>query len=204
VKSIMKPIVKPFSDACEENKRPILAVIQDYFAGHEHILEIGSGSGQHAVFFAEHLPKLTWHCSDVSTYHDGIRAWLADYPDQNIKGPYELDVRQQDWPMQQVDGIFSANTTHIMSWQNVKQLFAGAGRILTNQAYFCLYGPFNYRGNYTSDSNANFDRFLKQRDPESGLRDFDELQILANEAGLSLVNDHEMPVNNRILVWRKD
>ena len=195
--------MKPYSDACEENKRPILSIIKPYFSNLDHVLEIGSGTGQHAVFFAEHLPGLTWHCSDVPIYHEGIHAWLADSSHDNLKGPYELDVSQDHWPMEQVAGIFSANTTHIMSWANVKQLFTGVGKILATDGYFCLYGPFNYQGRYTSDSNAQFDRYLKQRDPESGLREFDELLTLANKAGLSFVHDHEMPVNNRILVWQK-
>ena len=199
----MNPTIKPYSDACEENKDPILAVLKTYFNGNKQVLEIGSGTGQHAVFFAQQLPDVTWHCSDVKSYHNGICSWLANYPDQNIKGPYELDVSQSVWPIVEVDCIFSANTTHIMSWQNVKQLFAGVGHILSAQGYFCLYGPFNYQGKYTSDSNAQFDRYLKQRDPESGLREFDELQILAKAANLTFLQDHEMPVNNHILVWQK-
>ncbi len=195
--------LKPFSDACEENKQPILAIIKDYFSEPGHVLEIGSGTGQHAVFFAEQLAHLSWHCSDVLHYHDGINAWLAEYDQQNIHGPYELDVSQTHWPINQVDGVFSANTTHIMSWENVEQLFAGVGKILKKSGFFCLYGPFNFQGQYTSDSNAQFDRFLKQRDPKSGLRDFNDLQVLAEKAGMTLVNDHEMPVNNRILVWQK-
>ncbi|VAW90920.1 hypothetical protein MNBD_GAMMA21-2252 [hydrothermal vent metagenome] len=200
----MKTIVKPYSEACEENKRPILAVIRKYFSVANHVLEVGSGTGQHAVFFAENLPEITWHCSDVKAYHEGILAWLRDYSGDNIKGPYELDVSQACWPMAQVDGIFSANTTHIMSWQNVEQLFTGIGTRLNDKGYFCLYGPFNYQANYTSNSNAQFDRYLKQRDPLSGIREFDDLQILAETACLTLVNDHEMPVNNRLLVWQKN
>ncbi len=199
----MKTIVKPYSDACEENKRPILTVINKYFSTLNDVLEIGSGTGQHAVFFAENLADVSWHCSDVKHYHNGIRSWISGYDGLNIKGPYELDVSQASWPVEQIDGVFSANTTHIMSWQNVEQLFAGIGTILNAKGYFCLYGPFNYQGNYTSESNAQFDRYLKLRDPLSGLRDFDDLQLLANSAGLKLVNDHEMPVNNRILVWKK-
>ena len=195
--------MKPYSDACEENKQPILAVIKSYFSTIDNVLEIGSGTGQHAVYFAEHLPQLTWHCSDVKVYHEGIRAWLTDYRNDNISGPYELDVGQHQWPIQQVAGIFSANTTHIMSWENVEQLFSGVGKILIAEGHFCLYGPFNYQGRYTSDSNAQFDRYLRQRDPKSGLREFDDLQRLATKAGLIFVNDHEMPVNNRILVWQK-
>jgi cyclopropane fatty-acyl-phospholipid synthase-like methyltransferase len=195
--------MKPFSDACEENKQPILEVIKHYFSGATSILEIGSGTGQHAVYFAEHLPQVKWHCSDQIVYHDGINQWLADYRGSNIAGPYELDVKQADWPTQHFDGVFSANTTHIMSWPEVELMFRGIGLYLDQSSYFCLYGPFNYHGNYTSASNQRFDRFLKERDPNSGLREVDDLNRLATAAGLVLVNDHEMPVNNRTLVWQK-
>jgi len=196
--------LKPFSDACEENKQPILNIIKGYFLATDNVLEIGSGTGQHAVYFAEHLPETIWHCSDVPIYHPGIQEWLAEYSGSNIKGPYELDVSQAHWSITQVAGMFSANTTHIMSWTNVQQLFKGVGSILASKGHFCLYGPFNYNGQYTSSSNANFDRYLKQRDPLSGIRDFNELQKLAIQANLSFIHDHEMPVNNRILVWQKD
>ena len=196
--------MKPFSDACEENKQPILQVIQQYFSKANNILEIGSGTGQHAVFFAKHLNNLTWHSSDVAIYHDGIKQWLADYPGNNIKGPYLLDVNQADWPSGSFDGIFSANTTHIMSWPDVVEMFKGIGQHLHRAGFFCLYGPFNYHGNYTSASNQRFDQFLKQRDSKSGLRDIDDLTKLATAAGLEFIADHEMPVNNRTLVWRKN
>lgn len=195
--------MKPFSDACEENKLPILQVIRHYFANASNILEIGSGTGQHAVYFAEHLPHLKWHCSDLPVYHDGINQWLADYRGNNIVGPYTLDVRQTDWPGGIFDGAFSANTSHIMSWPEVQQMFRGIGQCLEKDGYFCLYGPFNYHGHYTSPSNQRFDGFLKQRDPNSSLRDIDDLISLADNVGLELINDHEMPVNNRTLVWQR-
>ena len=196
--------MKPFSDACEQNKLPILTVISEYFTDATNILEIGSGTGQHAVFFAEQLPHLCWHTSDQLVYHDGIKQWLVDYQGQNIRGPYLLDVTDStSWPEEKFDGVFSANTAHIMSWPAVVNMFIGVGNILNSKGFFCLYGPFNYNGRYTSASNQQFDNYLKARDPLSGIRDFGELNKLANQVGLTLVNDHEMPVNNRTLVWKK-
>ena len=206
--------MKPFSAACDENKQPILGVIQHYFSKATTILEIGSGTGQHAVFFAEQLPHLQWFCSDQLVHHAGIRQWLAEFrktniPGTNISGPYELDVRHPIWP--QADdtganftGVFSANTAHIMSWPEVKLMFAGISQRLTSDGYFCLYGPFNYGGEYSSASNAQFDYFLKGRDPQSGIRDLAELQKLASSVSMTFIKDHEMPVNNRILVWQKN
>jgi cyclopropane fatty-acyl-phospholipid synthase-like methyltransferase len=195
--------MKPFSEACEQNKLPILAVISKYFDDADNILEIGSGTGQHAVFFAKQLPHLQWHCSDMPEYHNGIKQWLADYKDNNISGPYVLDVTDSSWPTGEFDGVFSANTAHIMSWHAVQQMFAGVSKILKKDGYFCLYGPFNYAGRYTSPSNEQFDHYLKARDPLSGIRDIDDLLKLAKQVSLELVNDHEMPVNNRTLVWKK-
>jgi len=194
--------MKPFSDACEENKVPILNVITQYFSTASHILEIGSGTGQHAVFFAEQLPQLHWYSSDQAIYHAGIKEWLADYKGSNISGPLELDVRKT-WPDKIYDGVFSANTAHIMSWPEVESMFTGVSQHLSLNGYFCLYGPFNHDGEYTSASNERFDQFLKARDPLSGIRDQRDLKNLADKCDLKLVNDHEMPVNNRTLIWQK-
>ncbi len=196
---------KPFAEACEQNKAPILEVLRQAFATCTCILEIGSGTGQHAVHFARHLPHLQWHTTDVAAHLPGIRLWLAEAGLANLHGPLTLDVRQPDWPsVPDVDGVFSANTTHIMDWPAVEQLFAGIGRCLGEGGVFCLYGPFNYGGRYTSESNARFDQWLRQRDPASGIRDFEALDALARAAGLSLIDDHAMPANNRTLVWGKD
>lgn len=195
--------MKPFSEACEQNKHVILDVLQTEFAHAGTVLEIGAGTGQHAVFFAPQLPHLQWHTSDVAENLPGITAWLAEFPSPNLHGPYALDVNQPDWPLAQVDGVYSANTAHIMHWPDVQRLFAGVGHILQAGGRFCLYGPFNHHGAYTSESNARFDQWLRTRDPGSGIRDIDDLQALAGSAQLELVQDYEMPVNNRTLVWKK-
>lgn len=193
---------KPFSQACENNKQPILEVLRKYFATTSYVLEIGSGTGQHAVHFAEHLPHLTWQTSDQVQYHSGINAWIDDYKGTNLKRPLTLDVTQP-WPIDAAEGIFSANTSHIMSWHMVKDFFTGVGETLQTNGYFCLYGPFNFCGEFTSESNEAFDAHLKSRDPEMGLRDYVDLEALARKAGLMFVEKHEMPANNFILVWQK-
>jgi cyclopropane fatty-acyl-phospholipid synthase-like methyltransferase len=194
--------MKPFSEACEENKQPILAVLRRLFADVRQVLEVGSGTGQHAVYFARALTHLYWQTSDRSENHPGIRAWLEEYALPNVGFPLALDVTGS-WPQQSFDGVFSANTTHIMSWQQVQDFFQGVGRVLCDDGCFALYGPFNFGGNYTSDSNRRFDLWLRQRDPNSGIRHFEDLNELAAAQGLRFQEDIEMPVNNRILVWRK-
>ena len=195
--------MKPFSEACEQNKQPILAVLQQHFVDVHRVLEIGSGTGQHAVFFAAQLPHLQWLTSEVSELHAGIHAWLAEARLPNVSLPLELDVNQADWLVEHIDAVFSANTVHIMDWPSVENMFAGIGRVLQSQGVFCLYGPFNYQGGYTSDSNARFDMWLKQRDPRSGIRDFEALNTLAQQHGMTLRTDHAMPANNRTLIWEK-
>jgi cyclopropane fatty-acyl-phospholipid synthase-like methyltransferase len=195
--------MKNYSEACEENKLPILEVIQKEFAESKSILEIGSGTGQHAVFFAEHLPHILWQPSDIINSHASIIAWINDSQLDNVLPPLELDVAKNHWPQQTFDGLFSANTVHIMAWTEVNELFSGLDHVLNRHGKFCLYGPFNYQGKYTSASNAHFDDWLKSRDPLSGIRDFEAVNELAGKAGLTLLNDYEMPVNNRILVWEK-
>lgn len=196
--------MKPFAEACEENKWPILAVLQQQFADCRTILEIGSGTGQHAVFFAEQLPHLHWQPSDVAENLPGIRLWQGESQRDDLVAPFVLDLRKPAWPQDTYDGIFSANTVHIMGWPAVEILFAGVARVLAPGGRFCLYGPFKYDGVHTSENNARFDTGLRQRDPVSGVRDVTDLQRLAGSAGLSLVDDIEMPVNNRTLVWQKN
>ena len=196
--------MKPFAESSEQNKIPILAVLKQFCGEIETVLEIGSGTGQHAVFFAEQFPHLTWVASDQLEYHAGIQMWLKDSGLTNIQGPLLLDVNQSDWPVKQTDAVFSANTVHIMGWPSVKKMFNGIGQILNEGGVFCLYGPFNYNGQFSSESNARFDLWLKERDPVSGVRDFEALQILADKAGLVFIDDVEMPANNRVLVWEKN
>jgi cyclopropane fatty-acyl-phospholipid synthase-like methyltransferase len=195
--------MKPYAESCDENREPILAVIRPLLRESRSVLEIGSGTGQHAVYFAEKLPHLVWHTSDRVEYHAGINMWLQEANLANTRGPLELDVSQSEWPRQTFDAVFSANTVHIMHWPDVEALISGAGSVLSTAGRLLLYGPFNYDNRYTSDSNARFDQWLKSRDPESGIRNFEDLDRLANQAGMVLKDDIEMPVNNRILYWEK-
>jgi cyclopropane fatty-acyl-phospholipid synthase-like methyltransferase len=194
---------KPFAESCEQNKHVILDVLQQEFTNARQVLEIGSGTGQHAVYFARHLPHLSWQCTDIADNLPGISTWLNEAGLDNTAPPLALDVRENDWPMQKYDAVFSANAVHIMSWQAVESMFTGIGRVLNAGGTVCLYGPFNYGGAFTSDSNARFDAWLKDRDPLSGIRHFEDLNALARQAAMTLVNDYAMPANNRILVWRK-
>lgn len=195
--------MKPYSAACDQNRHAILDVINPLFSNKKKILEIGSGTGQHAVFFAEKMPHLIWQTSDRIENHQDIQQWLDEANLNNVLDPIALDVSSDTWPNMTVDATFSANAVHIMAWENVVDLFKQAGKLLKNEAFFILYGPFNYNGKYTSDSNQRFDAWLKNHDPKSGIRDFEALDKLAKEAGLLLVKDVEMPANNRILQWVK-
>ncbi|WP_296809922.1 DUF938 domain-containing protein [Thiocapsa sp.] len=198
----MYPIDKPYSEACEENKRPILDVIGPLFQEVRRLLEIGSGTGQHAVFFATALPHLVWQTSDCAHYLPGIRAWLDDAALPNLPPTRVLDVTGI-WPDERFDAVFSANTAHIMSESEVEAMFEGVGRVLVDGGRFVLYGPFNIGGRYTSESNARFDAMLRSRDPAMGIRDLDLLIRMARDNGMELIADHPMPVNNRTLVWQR-
>ena len=194
--------MKQFSESCVQNQNPILNVIKPLLVNASTVLEIGSGTGQHAVFFAEQMPHLAWQASDQSQYLPSVNAWINEAGLDNLPGAIELDVTEP-WIDTKVEAIFSANTAHIMSWEMVVDFFNGVGRSLDTDGIFILYGPFNYNGQYTSQSNANFDLWLKGRDPRSAIRDFEALNQLAQKEGLSLANDFAMPANNRILHWVK-
>ncbi len=193
---------KPHAPACDRNRDPILAVLRHHFAEVRRVLEIGSGTGQHAVHFAMKLPRLIWQCSDVAGNLPGIRLWLDEAELPNTPPPLELDV-DGTWPALRFDAAFSANTLHIMGWPSVQAFFAGLGGVLGARASLIVYGPFNYEGRYTSESNREFDAWLKARDPASGIRDFEAVDALANAHGFLLIDDVAMPANNRCLVWRK-
>jgi SAM-dependent methyltransferase len=194
---------KPYSQSCDNNRAPILSVIRPLFSTCSSVLEIGSGTGQHAVYFAGKMPHLIWHTSDREENHPGIRMWLAEAALPNTRAPATLDVNQPQWPDLSVDAVFSANTAHIISWEAVQAMFQRVGSLLPAGGRFALYGPFNYGGHYSSDSNARFDDWLKSRDPLSGIRHFEGLNQLASLAQLDLQGDYEMPANNRLLCWEK-
>ena len=190
----------PCSEACERNKDVILAVLQDCLSASREVLEIGSGTGQHAVHFAGAMPWLRWQTSEYPGELGAVRAWRAAHPLLNLPEPLELDVLGH-WPALGCDAVFSANTLHIMGWDAVQAFFAGVGRLLAAGGVLAVYGPFNYGGEFTSASNRQFDHSLRARDPRSGVRDFEAIQTLAAAAGLLPRADHAMPANNRLLVW---
>jgi SAM-dependent methyltransferase len=193
--------MKAFSQACENNKTPILEVLRPLFVDRHAVLEIGSGTGQHAAWFAAHLPHLVWQTSDVAGTHASIEAWIDGI--HNARPPMMLDVDAEQWPPDRYDGAFSANTAHIMHWPSVVHMFHGVAGILNPAGVFALYGPFNYGGEYTSDGNERFDRQLRANDAGMGIRDFEAVDALAGAAGMTLLRDHAMPANNRILVWQR-
>jgi hypothetical protein len=199
----MTPL-KPDAPATERNREPILAVLREHFAGRKRVLEIGSGTGQHAVHFGAALPDLLWQTSDLPENHPGIRTWIEASGLGNVLPPISLDMADPaSWPSERYDAIFTANTLHIASWPQVQALFAHLPRLLANEATLVVYGPFNIGGEYTAPSNAEFDRWLKARDPQSGIRDLEAVQELARQVGLSFVEDIPMPANNRCLVWNR-
>ena len=195
--------MKRFSKACEQNKEPLLEVVGRAFVSCQRVLEIGSGTGQHAVFFGRHMPLLSWQTSDLPEHHASIYKWIEEAELGNVLPPITLDV-EDEWPAQTYDGVFSANTAHIMSWPQVIRMFAGVARVLQPGGVFCLYGPFKYDGDNTcGNDTAAFDQLLQAQDPVSGIRDFEKLDKLARCQGLVLVRDEKMPANNRALIWCK-
>ena len=195
---------RPNAPAAERNKNAILEVISDEFQYSGSILEIGSGTGQHAIFFASHMPWLIWQTSDLPVNHDGISAWLQDANLDNVKAPIVLDVEQVLRIKDKFDGVFSANTAHIMSFTAVGCMIDKVAQCLIAGGKFCLYGPFNQNGEFTSASNMEFDANLKMQDPEMGIRNLEELDSIAGEHGLHRANLYAMPANNMIAVWIKN
>jgi hypothetical protein len=195
--------VKPHSAACERNRDPILQVLRQWFTQAGSVLEVGSGTGQHAVHFAANLPHLQWQPTDCEDTLPGIRLWVEEAALPNLSAPLRLDVRDVEWPVQTADYVFSANTAHIMSWPEVELMVAGIGGVLRQRGLFCLYGPFNRDGRFTSPSNQEFDASLRTRDPNMGLRDDQALRALGRQHGLVFTAEHSMPANNRILIWTK-
>ncbi|MGH8274419.1 MAG: DUF938 domain-containing protein [Gammaproteobacteria bacterium] len=195
--------MKPYSVACTRNSEPILAVLAEYFARRSRVLEIGSGTGQHAVHFARAMPHLIWQASDRAGNLPGIRQWLKEAGLANTPAPLAFDVNDDIWPVGGYDALFSANTLHIMGWPEVERLFGGIGTLLADDASVVVYGPFNYAGQFTSASNAAFDTSLRAAAPHMGIRDFETVNELAENIDLNLVADIAMPANNRCLIWRR-
>lgn len=194
---------KLFSPACERNRDPILARLREVFVDRTRVLEIGSGTGQHAVYFGTALSHLIWQTSDRRENHPSIQAWLEEARLPNVLPPLVLDVAASAWPDQRFDAVFTANTCHIMSWSEVEAMFVGIGKVLEQGGVLCIYGPFNYQGAFTSASNAQFDAALRAQASHMGIRDAEAVDALAATQGLLPQADHAMPANNRLRVWKK-
>jgi hypothetical protein len=200
---MLHPGQRPFSQACENNKQPILQQLSAWLQPGDRVLEVGSGTGQHLRFFAEQLPQITWQPSDVVDNLAAVRSWCDDYAGNNLLPVQPLDVRQSPWPLVIPEAVYTANTLHIMAWSSVVDLFTALGRGAPPGSLLLVYGPFNYARSYTSDSNARFDQWLSERDAHSAIRDFEAVCELATAAGYVLLDDVRMPANNQFLVWRQ-
>ncbi len=192
---------KPYAAACVKNGPPILDVLQQRLTDHACVLEIASGTGQHAVYFGAALPTIKWQTSDLKEKHSGMRQWLDEASLENVLPPLPLDVMADVWPKQNYNAVFSANSAHIMPVKAVEQMFIGVSKVLLPAGRFFLYGPFMYAGKHSSDSNYLFDCWLKSDDPQRGLRDVDWLCEVAARVSLGLLEDMAMPANNRMLIW---
>lgn len=204
----MSAAVLPFSRACENNKQPILAILQKELKDSLHVLEIGSGTGQHSIYFAPRLAHLTWQTSDVVNNHASINAWHTEHPAANLYAPLAFNLAHDSVPVNHnidtpYDAVFTANTLHIIAWSLVEQLFALVGDILPVHGKLIVYGPFNENGHYTSASNQQFDISLRQRDAQSGIRNLEDITDLAEQHHLTLSEKYAMPANNQLLVFQK-
>lgn len=194
---------KPFAESAEQNKDPILSVLRDRFVEPGHVLEVGSGTGQHAVHFAAAMPQLVWQPTEVAGRIEGIEAWRFDAGLANLRPAQVLDVSGQ-WPTERYDYAFTANTAHIMHWPEVLAMLAGVARALRPGGLFAMYGPFARGGRHTAQSNLEFDHSLRRIDPGMGVRDIDDLQREAQACCLHLLEVVSMPADNFTLIWRRD
>ncbi len=195
---------KPFSEACENNKEPILAVLHDVILSSDRrLLEIGAGTGQHAVYFAPAFPFLEWHPTDLSPAVPGMSMWFKEARIPSIQIPRKLDVKKDDFPKVKFDVVFTANTFHVMQWKDCKAFMKLLGHRLREGSRAVIYGPFKYNGEFTSSSNEEFDQSLKTLDPLSGIRNFEDVNSNMTKNGFELVHDYEMPAHNRTLVYRR-
>lgn len=197
---------KLYSEACERNKEPILNALRPILANAQTVLEIGSGSGQHAVYFGQHLPHLTWQTSDLPLKHASIRAWIAESQLSNVLPPFALNIDDTPWSsveLEPVDAIYTSNTLHIISWPQVVKFFQGVAPLLRPSGRLCVYGPFKYGGKFISEGDARFDALLREQNEGSAIRDFEEIDKLAQNNGLQFGEHLQMPANNHLLIWRR-
>ena len=193
----------PHAPAAERNAAPILDVLRFEFANVQHVLEIGSGTGQHAVAVGAAMPHLEWQTSDLDEHHAGIRAWIATAGLSNVREPVSLNVLTADLPPNRYDAVFSANTAHIMNSTAVEKMFALVATTLRDGGLFCLYGPFREAGAFSTPSNAEFDKSLRAQNIGMGIRDLEALDELAAAGKLRRMRRYAMPANNLLVVWQQ-
>lgn len=201
-----EPLLKQFAPSCDRNKEFILKLLKDVLPASGTVLEVGSGTGQHAVYFASQLPHLNWQPTDLSANFPSIRAWAGEKSLANLQRPLELDLLAdiKKWPLSLAQAIVCINTVHIVAWRGVMNLFAGAGRVLSPGGVLYVYGAYRYATRPLEPSNESFDQLLRARDPESGLRDFEAVNEQAQKNGMTLLCDRPMPGNNRSIAWVKN
>ncbi|MCJ7555455.1 MAG: class I SAM-dependent methyltransferase [Gammaproteobacteria bacterium] len=192
-----------FAEAADRNKEPIREVLAEWLPEQGRVLEIGSGTGQHAVYFARHFPGLRWLTSDLTENHAVIRSAIEHSALENLDGPLELDVGQAEWSVPDVQAVYTSNTCHIMSWDEVLAMFQKVVELLPAEGRFMVYGPFNLDGEFTSQSNRGFDASLKLRHPHMAIRDLTVLEAVAAGIGLTLLDRRAMPANNMLLCWSR-
>lgn len=195
-------MTKNYSPACDRNKEYILEVIKPLLKENDRVLEIGSGTGQHSVYFGEHIPYIVWQTSDLLENHESISEWIEESNLTNVLKPIIIDASKDDWHNQNFNFVFTANTFHIMSFEFVKKLFEGLNKVLNQDSYFAVYGPFNFNGNYTSDSNREFDLFIRDKYPSGGIRNFEDIKEVAKANRFDFHKKFDMPSNNQILVFK--
>jgi len=190
--------------AAARNRDPILAVLRDVLPARGVVLEIASGSGEHAVHFAQALPEIIWQPSDADAAAlASIRAYRDAYGASNLLPPLRIDVRDPPWPVDKIDAVLSINMIHIAPWNACEGLFLGASQVLRKGGKLILYGPFNIDGRFTAQSNEAFDTSLKARDASWGIRDLADVEACAARNGLRLVSQVEMPANNLTVVFTR-
>jgi cyclopropane fatty-acyl-phospholipid synthase-like methyltransferase len=192
------------STACDRNQDPILTVLKEVMTtDNKRVLEIGTGSAQHAVYFAKNLKDIVWTTSDKVSEHANITAMLIRAKLSNLRGPLAFEVGKDDFPRYNYDIVYTSNTFHIMSWKQCKNLIKILGNRLREGSQVVIYGPFNYNGEFTSESNKEFDLMLKQSDPQRGIRSFEDVNNSMTKNGFVLFKDYPMPANNRMLVFTR-
>lgn len=192
-----------FSQAADNNQNVILHVMRAWLPDGGDVLEIGSGSGQHAIHMAKSISALRWQPTEQAGVLAALTQNVRNYGTPNIAIPISLDLSKHEWPTRGFDAVYSANVLHIVNTTLGATLIQGSAAVLERGGFVLLYGPFKYRGKFTTESNANFDAFLRDRDSKSGIRDVEWVSAIAEEEGLKLIEDQDMPANNQFLIFRK-